>query len=137
MRRIVMLLLLLSTLMVPTLLFAGGGQEPGALIGPEEAFEMVQAGEAVLLDIRSEQAYIEGHLAGAISVPLQQVAANADQIAGLGQTVITYCSCPAEETSLAAASELIRTGFTDVLVLDGGIRSWALLGLPLRSGPRP
>ena len=119
------------------LAFAGGGQEPGALIGPEEAFEMVQAGDAVLVDVRSEVAYLEAHLAGAISVPLQTVRSAADQLASRGQTAITYCSCPAEETSLAAASELIGAGFSDVLVLDGGVRSWALLGLPLRAGARP
>ncbi len=135
MRRRFIIFLLLTLAVVPA--FAGGRQEPGALIGPEEAFEMVQAGDAVLVDVRSEVAYLETHLAGAINVPLQQMQGAASQLESRGQTAITYCACPAEETSLAAASQLIAVGFTDVLVLQGGIRDWALLGLPLRSGARP
>jgi rhodanese-related sulfurtransferase len=118
-------------------LFAGGSREAGALIGPEEAFDMVQSGEAILVDVRDEAAYLEAHLAGAISIPLAQVASSVGQLERREQTVITYCSCPAEETSSAAASELIAQGFTDVLVLDGGVRTWALMGLPLRAGARP
>ncbi len=117
--------------------FAGGQREPGALIGPQEAFEMVQAGEGVLVDVRSEAAYVEGHLQSALSVPLQSVGQRAEWLDDRGRTIILYCSCPAEETSLAAAAELIDRNVTDVLVLEGGIREWALAGLPLRAGARP
>lgn len=118
-------------------LFAGGQREPGALIGPEEAFEMVQAGDGVLVDVRSEAAYVEGHLQSALSVPLMTVGQRAEWLSERGRTIIFYCSCPAEETSIAAAEELIARGVTDVLVLRGGVREWALAGLPLRAGARP
>jgi rhodanese-related sulfurtransferase len=116
---------------------AGGQREPGALIGPDEAFEMVQGGEAVLVDVRSEAAYVEGHLQSALSVPLQTVGRRAEWLDERERTIIFYCSCPAEETSLAAAAELIDRDVTDVLVLEGGIREWALAGLPMRAGARP
>lgn len=114
-----------------------GSPEPGALIGPEEAFEMVRNGEALLVDVRDEASYIEAHLAGAILVPVLQVGQQAEQLAARDRTLITYCSCPNEETSIAAANELISRGVTDVLVLEGGMREWALAGLPFRSGARP
>lgn len=114
-----------------------GSPEPGALIGPEEAFEMVRKGEAILVDVRDEASYIEAHLAGAILVPVLQVASQAEQLGARERTLITYCSCPNEETSIAAANELISRGVTDVLVLEGGMREWALAGLPFRSGARP
>jgi len=130
---------LLSALVlaVSQLAFAGGGREAGALIGPEDAFRMVERGEALLVDVRDESAYVDAHLSGATLVPLAEVGASASRLASDGRTIITYCSCPAEETSVAAASELIARGVDDVLVLRGGIRGWAAASLPLKSGARP
>lgn len=130
-------LIVILALIVPVLASCSGGREPGSLIEPEEAFEMVQSGEAVLVDVRDEASYMEAHLAGALLVPIMQVAGSADRLAAQERTLITYCSCPSEETSAAAAGELIARGVDDVLVLKGGVRAWALAGLPLRSGARP
>lgn len=124
-------------LVIFSLAACSSAREPGALIDPQEAFEMVQEGEAILVDVRSEEAYAQAHLAGAMLVPLMQVAANEDRLAARERTIITYCSCPNEETSLAAADALIAGGFDDVLVLRGGIRGWAAEDLPMRSGARP
>ena len=124
-------------LAVSPLALAGGGKEAGALIGPEDAFTMVERGEAILVDVRDEGSYLDAHLAGAILVPLPEVGESASRLAAQDRTIILYCSCPAEETSSAAASELIARGVDDVLVLRGGIRGWAVAGLPLKSGSRP
>ena len=117
--------------------FAGGGREAGEMITPEDAYKMANAGEAILVDVRDEASYVEAHIAGAVSVPLGQVAGRSGEFAQAGRTVITYCSCPAEETSIAAAGNLIAAGYSDVLVLKGGIQAWSAAGLPLRRGPRP
>ena len=130
---VVLALLVLAALPVA----ARGSKEAGSLIEPNEAFEMVGNGEAVLVDVRDERSYLEAHLAGAIHVPLMEVGSSAERLQAQGKTIITYCSCPAEETSNAAAAELIARGVNDVLVLEGGIRAWANAGLPLRSGGRP
>ncbi|MFW5738545.1 MAG: rhodanese-like domain-containing protein [Spirochaetota bacterium] len=124
-------------LLVVGLAACSGTREPGALIDPQDAYELVQNGEATLVDVRGEEAYAQAHLAGAVLVPLMQVGGNADRLAARERTIITYCSCPNEETSIAAADQLIAAGFDDVLVLRGGIRGWAAEGLPLRSGTRP
>ena len=116
---------------------AGGGREAGDRITPRAAQTLVESGDAVLVDVRDEASYVDAHIAGAIHVPLADVAAKASELARGGLTVVTYCSCPAEETSLAAAGYLIAAGYTNVLVLEGGIRAWSDAGLPLRRGPRP
>ena len=114
---------------------AGGAQ--GAMIGPQEAFELVQRGDALLVDVRNEASYYEAHLAGAVLVPLAEVASRAQWLESQNRTIIFYCSCPAEETSTAAAATLISLGGADVRVLKGGIRDWSVAGLPLKSGARP
>ena len=117
--------------------FAGGGREVGDRISPADAYEMYTAGEAILVDVRDADSYVDGHLEGAFSVPLGTVRARATELGADGQTIIAYCSCPAEESSLAAAADLVASGVTNVYVLDGGIAAWAEAGLPLRRGDRP
>lgn len=116
---------------------ARGSRESGGLIDPDEAYDMARSGDAVLVDVRDEAAYTDGHLAGAILAPLASIGAAADELAAHDRTIITYCSCPNEETSVAAADELIARGVADVLVLRGGIQGWVRAGLPVRSGARP
>ncbi len=111
-----------------------GRRRPGDLIAPRDAYDMIIDGTAVLVDVRDRGSYEALHLAGAILVPLNQVGANAARLADLDRTLIVYCSCPAEETSSAAAIELISRGVEDVLVLKGGVRGWIAADLPARAG---
>ena len=120
-----------------TALCAGGNKESDRLIGPEEAFEMIAAGEAVMVDVRTLGSYAESHITGALSIPYSDIPARASQFADQPKIVITYCDCPAEETSQAAAIELREAGIHNVRVLQGGIRGWRSAGLPVSSGNRP
>lgn len=117
--------------------FAGGSREAGDRISPEDTLRMVESGNALLVDVRDENSYLENHIAGAIHIPLGEISRRAAELSADGRTIIAYCDCPAEESSLAAASDLVAAGVTDVLVLVGGIGAWAEAGLPLKRGPRP
>lgn len=59
----------------------------------EEALTAIQSGAAVVVDVRSAEAYAASHIAGAISVPLDEIESNP---AGLDldkdQWIITYCT---------------------------------------------
>jgi len=117
--------------------WAGGKPETGEKITPAEAFEAVDSGSAILVDVRDDFSYTQAHIAGAIHVPLSEVSARANELGRIGKTIITYCSCPAEQSSLAAAVDLATAGVTDVKVLLGGIGAWYEAGYPLTEGPRP
>lgn len=134
-RKSVLILIMLITALASAA--ARGGREPGELIGPEEASELAIAGDALLVDVRSEASYVQGHIAGAINAPLLSIPASVDRLADYGKTLIFYCSCPNEETSIAAADELIRQGFDDVLVLQGGLGEWVRQARPVSTGGRP
>ncbi len=62
-----------------------------ARISPSDALDRLQAGEAVMVDVRSEGQYEESHVEGAISLPLGFIQA---RHAGLPQGVdlILYCT---------------------------------------------
>ena len=47
--------------------------------------------------------------------------------------IVTYCACPNDESSIAAAQILQASGFTRVRVLQGGWREWVKANGPVQS----
>jgi cytochrome c oxidase cbb3-type subunit 3/ubiquinol-cytochrome c reductase cytochrome c subunit len=88
-----------------------------------------------LLDVRPPSNYVEGHIAGSVSVPYYEAAKYAEQLPK-DAWIVTYCGCPHAESGQAAKA-LREKGFTKVTVLDEGIREWSARGYPLSYGPRP
>ena len=98
-----------------------------------EVRELARAG-AVLIDARDDTLYAEGHLPGAISLPLGEVEARLPgfrhKIDG-GKILITYCNgygCP---DSFDLGVLLIKEGYRDVRVFEGGLPEWRDAGLSL------
>jgi phage shock protein E len=80
----------------------------------ELAHEMVAAG-AVLLDVRTPKEYQEGHLPGAINIPVDQVPARASEVGPPSTAVVVYCLSGGR--SARAKSALEQLGFKSVLNL--------------------
>ncbi len=103
-----------------------------------EEFRSRQAA-VLVVDVRDELAFKVGHIPGAISVPLAQVEQRAGDIrarAG-GKPIVTYCSCPSEQTAAAAAVTLSKFGVTNVSVLVGGYPEWLATGGAIERGGGP
>src|SRR5689334_24310657 len=60
-------------------------------ISREDAMKMVKQKKAVYVDVRSKESYDEGHLPGAISIPLSELAAHYKDLPS-GKFLITYCA---------------------------------------------
>lgn len=59
----------------------------------EQAMTARNSGEAILVDVRSAEAYAVGHAAGAISVPLSGIETNPAGVSlDKEQWIITYCT---------------------------------------------
>ena len=59
----------------------------------EDAKAAFDSGEAVIADVRSAEAYAEGHIAGALSIPLTDIEINPSGIAlDKNEWIITYCT---------------------------------------------
>jgi hypothetical protein len=68
------------------------GTGPGAAPMPlAEALERRDRGEAVIVDVRSPDAFAAGHIPGALNVPGSQVEARAAEIRKMGRLPILYC----------------------------------------------
>jgi rhodanese-related sulfurtransferase len=101
-------------------------------IGALAVRDMLQRGEhVVFVDARSCDAWQRSdvQLPGAIRVPPDDVAAHRDQIPH-DSAVITYCTCPHEESSAAVARQLSDWGWSRAEPLAGGMDEWVREGLP-------
>lgn len=61
-------------------------------IGPEEAAMLVQSGDAIILDVRSPDAFAARHIEGAVNIPLEQVASRARAELTPTRWIIPYCT---------------------------------------------
>lgn len=59
----------------------------------EDAKTAFDNGEAIIVDVRSAEAYAEGHIAGAISIPLGEFETNIENVKlDKEKWIITYCT---------------------------------------------
>jgi rhodanese-related sulfurtransferase len=99
-------------------------------VTPEQAVQLINHCNAVILDLRSDSAFAEGHILGAEHVLKDHWERKIKNYQKQTEkTFIVVCS--AGHDSLKRANELQQTGFTRVVILKGGIDAWKMSGLPL------
>lgn len=89
---------------------------------PAEAIRLLDAGKAVAVDVREPDEYEEGHIPGALLLPLGQVRDRAEQtLPDKNACWLIYCRTGRRSADAAACLE--RMGYTDLYNL-GGVLSW-------------
>lgn len=105
-------------------------EQPYAIVEPTIAYEMILDNkQIVVLDIRPvEEFYGQlGHIAGALSVPIQKIDNRIGEIMPYrSQTVLVYGD--AQEEVVQAIETLNAAGFRNLVLIRGGIRRWIDLG---------
>lgn len=96
-----------------------------------DAKKAYDAGTAVLVDTHSKEMYDNEHITSAINVPFNEMDSYLDKVPK-DKVMITYCSCPAENTSAAVADRAIAKGRKDVFALQGGTNAWKSAGYPIQ-----
>jgi phage shock protein E len=91
-------------------------------ITPKEAAEMMDDEDVIVLDVRTVSEYQEGHIEGAVLLPVDRIAKEAlTVLPQKDRTILIYCR--SGNRSATAARELIRMGYEKVLDF-GGINDW-------------
>jgi rhodanese-related sulfurtransferase/DNA-binding MarR family transcriptional regulator len=101
-------------------------------VGREELLARAQAGEVVVLDVRPAEEYAAGHIPGALSIPVEELA---DRIAELpdGTEVVAYCRGAYCVLAYDAVRLLHDRGRKAVRLIDGMLE-WRLAELPVETG---
>lgn len=90
-----------------------------------------------ILDVRTaEEAEATGHIAGAVRIPLQELANRTDLLPDFDATIVTYCGSGWRCTM--ALPVLAALGWQSVYTLkDGSLSGWIFQGYPIVSGAPP
>ena len=80
-----------------------------------------------LIDVRSGQEYAEGHVPGAMNLPLEQVESRLDDM-GKHDPVVLICQ---NGRRAGMACETLTPHRSDVSILTGGTIAWKEAGLPV------
>jgi len=91
---------------------------------------------AQLVDVRSDDEWRAGHIAGALCAPVTQFGSRLAALR-LDRTRPIIAMCRSGGRSKVAVRLLQRHGFTDVFELQGGMRAWQEAGRPVEveAGP--
>ncbi len=99
-----------------------------------DAVKAVEAGQAVLVDIREQNEWQQAHIPGALHLARSMIEIQIGAaIPDLAAPIILYCSGGVR--SLLAAENLQRMGYTNVKSLTGGSKAWCSAGFPFTHNP--
>jgi glyoxylase-like metal-dependent hydrolase (beta-lactamase superfamily II) len=87
-------------------------------------------GDALILDVREREAFVGGHIPGALNLPRGALEWQADRQLPDPNRRILVCCGNGEMATLAAAT-LRELGFARAVVLRGGLKAWQDQGFPL------
>jgi sulfur-carrier protein adenylyltransferase/sulfurtransferase len=96
-----------------------------------DARELIEKGDAVVVDVREQQEWDEGHIAGAIHLPRGNLESRIERLAPeRSRPLVVYCSSGSR--SVFAAKTLGELGYDDVVSLAGGFTDWKRNGFPVQ-----
>ena len=98
-------------------------------VEPQEAVRLINS-DAVVLDLRSSEAFARGHIVNARNVPSDELAANKDKYMKFKSRPI-LAVCDTGTVSSRAVDTLRKAGLESVYGLKGGITAWTEANLPL------
>ncbi len=93
-----------------------------------EELAAASAAGAVVLDVRTDDEWVTGHVPGARHIPLDELADRWED--ELPDDAPIYVVCHTDGRSRAAASALVRAG-AEALVVVGGTAKWIAEGRPV------
>jgi sulfur-carrier protein adenylyltransferase/sulfurtransferase len=100
-------------------------------IDAAHARERIESGEPVVVDVREQDEWDEGHVPGAVHVPRGHLESRIERLApDTSRPVVVYCS--AGNRSAFAAKTLTDLGYEDVVSLAGGFTDWKRNGFPVQ-----
>ncbi|MDP9190731.1 MAG: rhodanese-like domain-containing protein [Acidobacteriota bacterium] len=104
-------------------------------ISQTDAYKLYKEDKAVFIDVRSNAQFALGHIKGSLTIPGSQIIGRYSEVTP-GKVVITYCACTAEQSSGAAATNLVNHGVKNVFALKGGWSDWKSNRYPTATGPK-
>ena len=124
MRKIKKLLpFVISIMLLSSCTSSGGSSNSYRQISMGEAVKMMKDEKNyIILDVRTPEEYLEGHIPGAINVPNEEIGtAEISELPDKSQLILVYCR--SGRRSKEASKKLLGLGYTNIVEF-GGINDW-------------
>ena len=105
---------------------------PGAVsvVLPTETIQLINHKNALIVDVRTDKEYQEGHIMNALHIPLGKLDDRLQELSAYkGSPIVMVCRSGAR--SGHAAAKLKKQGFSDVHNMGGGMLAWERAQLPM------
>jgi rhodanese-related sulfurtransferase len=112
---------LLIILLVAILTACGISSEGYRNVSTEEAKQLIDNKEVVVLDVRTPEEYQAGHIPNAILIPLQELE---NKLNDLDKEEPYLVVCRSGNRSAQASEILTNNSFTNIYNMTGGMNSW-------------
>jgi len=130
--------LLVSALMISffVVVFSELRRKASGLVNVEagDAVKLIN-NDAVVIDIRSADAFARGHIVNAKNIPHDELDSKMEQLEQyMGSPVVAVCDAGITTTKIV--TQLRNSGFETVFGLKGGMSGWGQAGLPVVTGKK-
>ncbi|MGF1612356.1 MAG: ArsR/SmtB family transcription factor [Gammaproteobacteria bacterium] len=96
-----------------------------------ELLERARGGLVTVIDVRPPEEYAQGHIAGALNIPLDKLKTRLQELPR-GREIVAYCRGPWCVLSFEAVARLRGAGL-DARRLADGLPEWRRAGFPIES----
>ena len=111
------------------LFLISNSKKGGKKISSQTLISLSNQDNAFLIDLRESEAFQNGHITNSINIPFNNLANRTNEINQQDKSIILICDMGS--VSPNAGEILKKEGFTNVLILKGGINEWRMQNLPL------
>jgi len=95
----------------------------------DELIEKIESGKVIILDVRPESEFIQGHIANAISIPIDELTKRLKELPKHTE-IVAYCRGPFCVYADEAVALLTKAGYKATRLVEG-FPDWKLQDLPI------
>ncbi len=111
-------------------LFFVESQRAGRKVTPSEAVQLLNHDEAIIVDVREKKEFSEGHIKGAIHIPMAKLKESEKQLKKHKDKLIIIADKAGQHSGMAIKS-LPNREELNVARLGGGMMEWRTAQLPV------
>lgn len=99
-------------------------------VTPTQSTQMINHDDALVLDVRENKEYNEGHIINSLHIPLSNIKTRMNSLEKYKSKKVII-ACRSGHRSGQACATLKKEGFENVFNLSGGVMAWESANLPL------
>ena len=111
------------------LFFISNSKKGGTKISCQSLISLSNQDQALIVDLRSSEAFNSGHITASINIPVNDVSRRSNEIINSTKSVVLVCETGSLSSN--AGETLKKEGLKDIFILRGGINEWKMSNLPL------